>query len=312
MRITLFLFCLNFREFRKTNMEEKSTKRKKPSALPSILSLVAVMFFLGLLGTSIIGFKGLGSILLESSSVDIYFNDSISQEEVLKFKSQFDKLPWVKNTIFVSREEGMKQMGEKYDPEFNAYTDVVILPLSVEVYPKSEYASSKFLDQISHELRANPMVESVVYQRNLVESMNKTLKNTQIILGGIAVIFIVMSIILIQSAVRLGIFANRHTIKSMQLVGATNSFIIRPFVLTFIKYSLIAFPISATLVWFIIWQMPLAFSPLSILTEFNKNIDSENLLYVSIFIAIFGVVLSATCSWLSTRKFLQTKIENLY
>jgi cell division transport system permease protein len=90
-------------------MEEKSTKRHKPSALPSILSLTAVMFFLGLLGTSIIGFKGLGKLLMESSSIDIYFNDSIPKDEVLKFKTQIDKLQWVKSSTFISREEGMKQ-----------------------------------------------------------------------------------------------------------------------------------------------------------------------------------------------------------
>ncbi len=293
-------------------MEEKSTKRRKPSALPSILSLTAVMFFLGLLGTSIIGFKGLGKLLMESSSIDIYFSDSIPQEEVLKFKTQIDKLQWVKSSTFISREEGMKQMGDKYDPDFNSYIDVVTLPLSIEIYPKAAYASSKFLDQISREFKQNSSVEDVIYQRNLVETLNSTLKNTQLILGGIAAIFIIMSVILIQSAVRLGIFANRHTIKSMQLVGATNSFIVKPFILTFVKYALIAFPISAALVYLIIWQIPMVFSPLSILTEFNKNIDAQNLLYVSIFIAIFGVVLSATCSWLSTRKFLRTKIENLY
>ena len=72
-------------------MEEKPVKRKKPSALPGILSLAAVMFILGLLGTTLLGFKSMGDHWLENSSIDIYFHDEIQETEVTKLQKDIEK-----------------------------------------------------------------------------------------------------------------------------------------------------------------------------------------------------------------------------
>ena len=77
-------------------MEEKRVKRKKPSAVPSILSLTAVMFMMGLLGTSWLAFKGLGNYWLETTSIDIYFNDDVNESFVKNFQSEIEKKPWEK------------------------------------------------------------------------------------------------------------------------------------------------------------------------------------------------------------------------
>ncbi len=296
-------------------MVEKSTKRKKPSALPSILSLTAVMLILGLFGTTVIGFKGLGDYVIENSSIDIYFNDSTTEAQVIEFQKDIQKKTWIKKTRYVSREQGMKEMGDKYDPDFMNYVETITLPLSLEVYSKAEFAEPKFQNQVVLELKKNPMIEDVVFQKNWLETISKNIQKMQIIYVILTLLFIIISIVLIQSAVRLGIFANRHTIKSMQFVGATNSFIIRPIVLNFVKYALIAIPIAFGLLWVIIWQLPGLIGEgefTMMIVEFRNHIQLQNLFIVSVSIAIFGVLLATICSWLSTRKFLRTKIENLY
>lgn len=315
MRITFFFFSTLFCEFRNSFMVEKSTKRRKPSALPSILSLSAVMFILGLLGTTVIGFKGLGEYVVENSSIDIYFNDSVSEAQVIGFQNNINQKSWVKKTRFVTREQGMKEMGDKYDPDFMNYVETITLPLSLEVYSKAEFAEPKFQNQVVLEFKKNPLIEDVVFQKNWLETISKNIQKMQIIYVILALLFIIISIVLIQSAVRLGIFANRHTIKSMQFVGATNSFIIRPIIFTFVKYALIAIPIAFGLLWIIIWQLPgfMGNGEFTLMmVEFRNHIQMENLFIVSVSIAIFGVLLATLCSWLSTRKFLRTKIENLY
>ncbi len=296
-------------------MVEKSSKRKKPSALPSILSLAAVMFILGLLGITVIGFKGLGEYVIENSSIDIYFNDSVTQAQVIEFQNNINQKSWVKKTRFVSKEQGMKEMGVKYDPEIMNYAETITLPLSLEIYSKAEFAEPKFQEQVVRELKKDSQIEDVVFQKNWLETITQNIQKMQIVYIVLALLFIIISVILIQSAVRLGIFANRHTIKSMQFVGATNSFIIRPIIFTFVKYALIAIPISFGLLWFIIWQLPdftgnSEFS--TMMFEFRNHINLQNLFIVSVSIAIFGVLLATICSWWSTRKFLRTKIENLY
>lgn len=296
-------------------MVEKSTKRKKPSALPSILSLAAVMFILGLLGITVMGFKGLGDFVIENTSIDVYFNDSLTETQVADFQQKINSKSWVKKTRFVSREQGMKEMGDRYDPELMNYVETVTLPLSIEIYPKAEFANAKFQDQVVRELKKDPNIEDVVFQRNWIETISQNIHKTEIVFIILAGLFTIISIILIQSAVRLGIFANRHTIKSMQFVGATNAFIIKPIVFTFVKYALIAIPIAFTMLYLIVWQIPgisgnSEFS--TMMVEFTNHINMQNLFLISVSIAIFGVLLAALCSWFSTRKFLRTKIENLY
>jgi cell division transport system permease protein len=303
-------------------MQENPIKRKKPSALPGILSLAAVMFMLGLLGTSMVGFKGLGKYWLENTSIDIYFHDSISDSQVRIFETQVQKKSWVKQTKFISREQAMNEMGDKYDPDFMNFVKTVQLPLSVEIYPKSEYAKSEFLNKMAQYYKSNPLVEDVIFQKNWLENISQNIVKIQYALFSIAALLILVSIILIQSNVRLGIYANRHTIKSMQMVGATNAFIIQPFVIKFIQYALFAIPISGVAIWALFWLVPSIneFTGLEITqtSELNftqvivEHIDINDLILISLAISVFGVLLAASASWISTRKFLKTKIENLY
>ncbi len=303
-------------------MEEKPIKRKKPSALPGILSLAAVMFMLGLLGTSMVGFKGLGKYWLENSSIDIYFHDSVNETQVRQLETEIQKKNWVKTTKFISREQAMKEMGDKYDPDFMNFAKTVQLPLSLEIYPKSDYAKTEFISQMSNYYKANPLIEDVIFQKNWLENISENIVKIQYAIFTIAALLIFISIILIQSNVRLGIYANRHTIKSMQMVGATNSFIIRPFVLKFIQYALVAIPIAGISIWALLWFIPSIneFTGLQIsdANELNfarvivEHINIMELIQISAGIALFGIILAGTASWVSTRKFLKTKIDNLY
>jgi cell division transport system permease protein len=293
-------------------MEEKRVKRKKPSAVPSILSLTAVMFMMGLLGTSWLAFKGLGNYWLETTSIDIYFNDDVNESFVKNFQSEIEKKPWVKSTQFVSREQAMKEMGDKYDPNFMNYVETVTLPLSLEIYPKAEYAKPDFFSELSIYFKQQENVEDVIFQQNWLESMTENLQKIQIAATGITLVLCLVAIVLIQSSVRLGIFANRHTIKSMQLVGATNGFIVRPFIWKFMSYAFISIPIAFFLVWLLFWGIPNNSEFFPMIKTINAHIDFQQLGIFSLSIAIFGVLLAAISSWMSTRKFLKMKIDNLY
>lgn len=289
-----------------------ANKRRKPSAWPSIISLSAVMFMLGLLGISVVGFQGLSKHLMESSSIDIYFKDGCTQSQVFAIEKQLKKQPWIKTTKFISPADGVKEMSEKYDPEFLSYAESIALPLSLEIYPKSDYANIAFIDHESKHLRTLPWVEDVIYQRNWVENMTANVQRLQWGFAIATVISLLIAIALIQSATRLSIFANRFLIKSMQLVGATNTFIVKPYVITFVRHSFIAIPISLGLLLTLFFGLPNIFQDFAIIKDFTKNINPIDLLVICGSVSIFGLILAIFGSWLSTQRYLRTKIENLY
>lgn len=295
-----------------SEVAEVKTKRRRPSALPGISSLALVMFMLGLLSLTYLGFQGLSKSLVESSSLDIYFTDSCSENQVKALETALKKEKWFKSSHFVSREEGMKEMAAGNDSAFMKYVELNALPLSLELYFKAEFASAPHLEKVSAELKKMSIVESVVYQKNLLESVNSNVAKIQLSLLGLTLVFIIIAIGLIHNSTRLSIFANRFIIKSMQLVGATHGFIIRPIIGKFIVYALIAFPISLLMLFgalrgvHYIWS---GFGSVAEITEFIEPLQGVVCIAGTL---CCGILIAAGSAWFSTRKYLRSKIENLY
>ena len=264
------------------------------------------------MGFSVLGFNGLSRSLVEGAGVDIYFKDSVSESSVHAFQKKIESEKWLKRAVFISREEGLQQMGEKYDDDFMQYVEASELPLSLELFFVAESATPEIIAREARELEANPLVEDVIYQKNLVESVSKNVIRIQWIMLALSVLFILISIGLINSSTRLNIFANRFIIKSMQLVGATNTFIVKPFILKIVYQALIAIPIATLLLFGILYGLHFVWKEFATINEFAQFINWQHASIVFGFIIIFGIFLAAICAWLSTRKYLRSKIENLY
>jgi cell division transport system permease protein len=291
---------------------EVKSKRRKPSSLPGITSLVLVMFMLGLFSLSYLGFQGLSKSLVESSSLDVYFHDSFSEAQVRELDNSLKKEKWYKTSRFVSREEGMKELAETSDPAFMQYVELNALPLSLELYFKAEFATAQELEMVSEKLKKMPMVESVIYQKNLMESVNDNVSKIQLTLLGITLIFVFISIGLIHNSTRLNIFANRFIIKSMQLVGATHGFIIRPIIGKFVMYAIIAFPISLLLLFGVLKGIHYIWSGFGTIANIAGFINPWQAVICLSATAFCGILIAAGSAWFSTRKYLRSKIENLY
>jgi len=295
-----------------TEEAEVKTKRRRPSAVPGISSLALVMFMLGLLSLTHLGFKGLSKSLVESSSLDIYFKDSCTEAQVKTLENDLKKEKWYKSSRFISREEGMKEMAASNDSAFMQYLELNALPLSLELYFKAEFASAAQLESVSARLQKLQIVESVVYQKNLVESVNNNMAKMHLTLLGLTLIFVVIAIGLIHNSTRLNIFANRFIIKSMQLVGATHGFIIRPIIGKFIVYVFIAFPISLLMLFGALRGIHYIWSGFGSIIEFASFIKPLDAAFCLTGTLLCGILIAAGSAWFSTRKYLRTKIENLY
>lgn len=262
---------------------------------------------LGLFGITVINFKAFSQKLVEEFSVDVYFKDSTSEARVREVQRWCEAQPWYLKSVFIDRETAMKQLEEKKGDEFMAYVNAAALPLSIELRIKSEFNNPAQLTSLSKALKAMPEVDDVIYQANVIQAVQSNLKNLQWIFLGVTLVFVLISVGLINSTVRLNMFANRFLIKSMQLVGATSWFITRPMLLRFSKYAFVASIIATAILAGIIALLVKFWNPdyLELL-----NFSLLPVLYLSIL--IFGVILALICAWFSTHKYLRTKIENLY
>ncbi|MFM6181865.1 MAG: permease-like cell division protein FtsX, partial [Dolichospermum sp.] len=96
--------------------------------------------------------------------------------------NELKKEKWYKSSRFISREEGMKEMAASNDSAFMQYVELNALPLSLELYFKAEFASAAQLESISGRLRKLQIIESVIYQKNLLETVNSNVAKIQLTL----------------------------------------------------------------------------------------------------------------------------------
>ena len=106
---------------------------------------------------------------------------------------------------------------------------------SVDVYVLADYVSPEKLDDITAEILTKNFVEEVVYDKPLIALLNDNVKRISLWVLIISGIFTCIAVLLINSSIRLSVYAKRFTIKTMQMVGATKHFIRKPFIWKSIK-----------------------------------------------------------------------------
>ncbi len=286
--------------------EPQIKKRRRISNLPSIISIALVLFMLGLLGIILISGKNLSNHLRENFQITVFLQKDLSQKELGKIFDQIKQSEYAKKATLVSREEAAKQFTKEIGQDFVSFLGFNPLLPSVELFLKSKYAKPDAISKIDTELRRNKEVVEVVYQKSIIEEINKNVRTIGSIMVGLSVVFLIIAITLINSTIRLNLYAMRFIIKSMQMVGATHGFIIRPFVMRSFINGLFGGLGSCLLLASILYWLP--FWVDGIQTVYNNT--QFAMLFVVVIIA--GIIISMVSSFISTNHYLRMKIDDLY
>ncbi|HXH19296.1 MAG TPA: permease-like cell division protein FtsX, partial [Chitinophagales bacterium] len=203
-------------------------KRSKPSYIYSIISITLVLFMLGILGHVLLFSQKLSEYFRESIEISIILKDGLSEADIFQFQKKLEKKPYIKSTKYISKEDAAKILAEDFGEDLSilGYNP---LYASINFHLRSEYANSDSLAAIEAELKELPQVSEIYYFKAIVDLINQNIRKVTLILAGISAMLILIAITLIDNTIRLAMYSNRFLIKSMQLVGATRWFIIKPF-----------------------------------------------------------------------------------
>ncbi|MEN9511113.1 MAG: hypothetical protein RLZZ370_932, partial [Bacteroidota bacterium] len=170
------------------------------------------------------------------------------------------------------------------------------------------YAAPASVKAITSMIQANNMVDEVRYQPDMLDQITKNINTAQWVIGVLSLMLVLVAISLISSALRLSIFASRFLIKSMQLVGATEFFIIRPFIWRFVSFALWGWIIAVSLLsltlGFFVYKMGMS--------AFDPQALAIPLVILSASLLLSGIILAAISAWFGARKYLRMKIDQLY
>lgn len=287
-------------------MARKRKIKKQPSAVPSIISMALVMYLLIMLALVVFNAKSLSNTLKESVNFRVFLQESSLEEDAIKLQLELEEQPYFKEITFVSKTEAAEIIKQDRGHDFVKTLGFNPLSHSLEIVLKSTYAKEDKLQEIIHDLEKHPSVFEVSYEEGFLKNLNKNIRIIGLILLGLSLVFSIIAAGLINGTIRLNLFSRRFIIKSMQLVGATEWFIIRPLIGKFIRYAITATILATILIGLSLWGMVNLFPDLMIFNNTN--------LFVFIFCLTltFGITVVAFSTYIATKKYLKINLDELY
>lgn len=294
------------------------TRKRKPSFIPAILSITLVLFVIGVLSVVTIYTGRLIDYLKENVQVVLYFNTGTPEDKVKEVEKNIQLMPYVKETKYVGSDEAALLFKEELGEDFTEVLGGNPLPPSIEVYLKGNTLDRSRMDSVVSEFKTIPMVYEVNSQSDLIDDINTNKNRLSYIMGGIGMILLIVAFVLMNSTVRLAVYSKRFIIKSMQLVGATEWFIIRPFIRNSFYWVLFGASVATLLttglyIYGANWLSKNVYNNQETLFS-AKSLLAELPVFGGIFafLLVIGLLVIIPGTYISTKRYLSLKIDDLY
>ena len=285
-------------------MKKIKNKRLLTSYMSIVVIMSIVLFLFGFFGVFVISSNSIANSFKENFSVSIFFQDNVKQIEVAQLQNELLMSDYIDKLSYVSKESAVLIMKEEYGEDF--IQDLGYNPLvnSIDLNFKSQYVEAIKIDSISEIIKKNKYVDEIVYDKNLINLINENIKRVTFWLIPSISIFLIITFLIINSSIRLSIYSNRQLIKTMQLVGATKSFIRKPFLKTNAFLSLISSFLSISLIILII-------NYLDNNINFLNNIEPKTIFILCLFMILLGLTISYISTFFATQNILKIKADKL-
>lgn len=278
----------------------------KVQTISVYISTTMVLLLLGVMGLLFVTADSLSRHIKQNLVLSVIMKNEAGEAEILKFKKETEKKNYVEKCRYISREEVLEEQKAELgtDPvEFLGYNPYAA---SVEITLKNEFANSNSIASIEKELLKKSIVSEISYQRELIDTINSNIRKISIVLLIFLAMLTIISWSLIGNLVRLSIYSKRFLLHTMKLVGATWSFIRRPFLIQNLVIGFLS-GIMANLLLagglYLLWREEPAIATI---------MPFEHLLTVAIGITLFGIIICMLCAFLSVNKFLRMGSNDLY
>jgi len=267
-----------------------------------VLVLVALLLVFWILGSA------LTDHFHDQLVAQVMFIPDAQEPDLMLFKKQIEGEAYCESTQYISSADAAEIMKKELGNDFVAgVLGYNPLPASLDVRMNPDAADVETLRKTAENWKRNPLVKDVIIQESLIQKINENIAHWSLILMIIAGLLMMISIVLIVNTVELTIFSQRFIIRSMQLVGATKWFIIKPFVLKSmwqgLRATLIALLVIFTGLFVIMQDWPIIISVL---------MEKGRIFWVVLGTAFVGLSVSTLSTYFSVRKFVKLRYEEMH
>ena len=289
-----------------SNFDKFQNRRVITSYVSVVLSVFLVLFLLGMLGLFIINSKRLSENFKENIPMTVFFKTDATDSVFKAFDAELKASKFAKDYKFVSKEAAAKEHEKVFGENFMEFLGANPLNNSYDIHLKADYVTNPGFGKAEAQIRANPMVADVVYDKQLITLVNDNIKKVTMWVLIISALFAIISFLLINSSLRLSIYANRFIIKTMQMVGATKAFIRKPFIKKSIILGVIGSVLAVLVLLGVLFYLNTNFPALEVFKDIELTIA------VLFGVLILGVLITWISTYFATQRFLNLRTDNLY
>ncbi len=284
----------------------KIKKRVFRSWLTSAVSISLVLLMLGALLIILANAERLSDYVREQIGFTLVLNEELKEADIQRLEKALESTDYVKSTRFIDKETAARELTEDLGEDFTEFLGFNPLFASMDVKLFAHYTNSDSLLIIEKEFLNHPQVKEVYYQKDLLAVINDNVRKISLFLLVVCAFTGFIFISLINNTIRISIYSERFTINTMQLVGATRSFVRKPFLQRGLSLGILGGLVANTLLFGAI------FSFRKELGGIIDPADFEVLGPVFLLVIFLGMAISYVSTWLAVNKFLKLKFDELF
>lgn len=286
-----------------------SNWRSKVSYLSTAVSIAMVIYVLGLVGFILLKAKTLSDQSKEKFRFEVYLKENVKEIEIMQLKKQIDAEDYVVKTVFKDKDDAL----EEFKNEINANEDFMMilgknpLPQNIDVYFDAAYTHPDSVALFQKKLTDNPIISDFRYPSDLLYLVHNNVKRISFALLIVGGLLLFVAIALINNTIRLRVYAQRFLIRTMQLIGASKTYVRRPFLRNAVLLGMISGLLAVIA---LAGSLHLLYDYWPDVADELINIEQDIKLYVAM--VIIGILITWSSTLLAVSRFLRLKTEKLY
>lgn len=280
-------------------------KRLKTAHFSTVISIALMLYVLGLLALLLLSANQISNNVKENIGLTVILTDSISTDNINTLQNDISSRHFVKNIDFVSKDKAAEILKKDLGEDFVDFIGYNPLQASFEIKFKSNFAHIDSIEIYKKSLLKSKYIEEIIFQKPLIQEIEGNINKISYFLFGFSAILLLISLALINNTIRLAVYSKRFLIRSMQLVGAKQSFIRKPFLKQSLTHGILGGVLASIAVYFtyMFFQNELMIQSI---------LSLENIIIVFSIIIILGIFITWTSTFFAVYKYLKIKNDYLY
>ncbi len=288
------------------SFEKYQKRRLRSSYFSVIISISLVLFLIGVLGLIVLKTHSITEHFKEKVTITIFLKDNAKNKDVEILQAELKRAEYTKLVTYISKKEAASKYTKEIGEDFVEFLGDNPLKNAIDISLKSEFVTPEKMAEIEKNLLIRSIVAEITYDKPLIELLTKNINRLSFWMLLFSALFTLIAVVLINSSIRLSVYSKRFTIKTMQMVGATKSFIRVPFIWKSVQLGILGALVAiGGLIAFIMYLD-------NTIPELEMLSNYEILGMLFAFIIGLGILITWISTFFATQRFLNLRTDELY